>query len=544
MTDLTPTDIASTRAGYWATLRRIRLQASVFSFKGHEYQIEPMRSMVRRKCVMKATQGGFTEIEVLDALHGMIFRYLSQGVLYLHPTTDDVQEFSKSRFNPLIVANPEVIGKYVKSAGKGTDTASLKKIHNAFLYLRGARLSQKISDVNESSKLKSIPVDRVVFDEVDHMDEDVIAKALGRMGHSKIKQERYLSNPLIPGEGIDKIFSQSDQRHWFRKCGCGEWTCAELSFPDCVKIRPDGTGYIGCNKCGKELPIDRVDDKGDYTSEWVPSVPANSDYMHGYRWSQLTSVFNDPAEILDAFTNPPEGNLADVYRLRLGLPYIGAEDRLTEAQVYNCCCNDIIAHSHDGPSAMGVDVGKIKHVTIGVRTNQNQYKITKSVQLSSWDDIHAIAKRFNVKSAVVDIRPYEDSARKFQQEAKFKVFLCEYKENTPQGTVYNDRTGIVSVNRTEIFDSTHRLVTTPGMLTIPRYCPEVKEFAKQMCGAYKVLETNKKSGTSIYRYKGENDHYRNAMNYFILAASGHKIGIVSRHKTNKQEDVISDYVRI
>jgi hypothetical protein len=540
MTDLTPADIASADAGYWAVLRMIRLQASVFSFKDHEYQEEPMRSRVRRKCIMKATQGGFTEIEILDALHGMIFRFLAQGVLYLHPTTDDVQEFSKSRFNPLIVTNREAIGKYVKTAGRGTDTASLKKIHDAFLYLRGARLSQKISDINESSKLKSIPVDRVVFDEVDHMDEDVIAKALGRMGHSKIKQERYLSNPLIPGEGIDKIFSQSDQRHWFRKCShCGEWTCAELSFPDCVKIRKDGTGYIGCNKCGKEVPIW----VGDGSAEWVASVPANSDYMHGYRWSQLTSVFNDPAEILDAFTNPPEGNLADVYRLRLGLPYIAAEDRLTEAQVYNCCCNDIISHSHDGPSAMGVDVGKIKHITIGVKTNPNQYKITKPVQLSSWDDIHNLARRFNVKSAVVDIRPYEDSARKFQQEAKFKVFLCEYKENSPQGTVYNDRTGIVSVNRTEIFDTTHRMVTTPGMLTIPRYCPEVKEFARQMCGAYKVLETNKKSGTSIYRYKGDNDHYRNALNYFILAASKSRIAKVGSRK-NRQRVANNTYSRI
>ena len=537
--ELTPKDLADANAGYWAVLNEIKLQTGVFSFKDHEYQIEPMCFTGRRKCVMKGTQGGFTEDEVLDSLHGMRYRLLPQGVLYLFPTTDDVGEFSKSRFNPLIAANHEAIGKYVKTAGKGTDTASLKKIHNAFLYLRGARLSQKISDVNESSKLKSIPVDRVVFDEVDHMDEDVIAKALGRMGHSRIKQERYLSNPLIPGEGIDKIFSTSDQRHWFRECGCGEWTCAELSFPDCVKIRPDGTGYIGCNKCGEEVPIWA----GEGSAEWVPSVPANSDFMHGYRWSQLTSVFNDPAEILEAFTNPPEGNLADVYRLRLGLPFIGAEDRLTEAQIYNCCENQIQSHSHSGPCAMGVDVGKIKHIVIGVRSGDDQYAIVKVAQLSSWGDIHDIARRFNVKSDVVDIRPYEDSARKYQSESRHKTFLCEYKENTPQGTVYNDRTGIVSVNRTEIFDTSHRLVTTPGMLTIPRYCPEIKEFARQMCGAYKVLETNKKSGTSIYRYKGANDHYRNAMNYFLLAAKGHRIGRVGSYK-NRQTEVISDYVRV
>ena len=535
MEELTPNQIASVNCGYWATLMKLRLQASRFSFKDHEYQIEPMSSTARRRAYMKATQGGYSELEVLRSLWGMIYGKLPQGVLYMFPTTDDVQEFSKSRFNPLIAMNREAIGKHVKNAGKGTDTASLKKIHDSFLYLRGARLSQKVSDQNESSKMRGIPVDSCKFDEVDLMDEEVIAKARGRMGHSKVKEEVFISNPLVPGEGIDKIFSTSDQRHWFRKCGCGEWTCAELSFPDCVKIRDDGTGYIGCNKCGKEVFI--------RDGEWVPSVRLNSDFMHGYRWSQLTSVYNDPAEILDAFVNPPEGNLADVYRLRLGLPYIAAEDRLTEAQVYECCKPTIMSHSHRGPCAMGVDVGKVKHVVIGIKTGSDQYTIVKVAQLSRWEDIMDIANRFNVKSAVVDIRPYEDSARKFQSDAKFKTFLCEYKENTPQGTLYNNNTGIVSVNRTEIFDQTHRMVTTPGMLSIPIFCPEIKEFAKQMCGAYKVLETNKKSGTSIYRYKGKNEHYRNALNYFKLAASGGKVARVSSNK-HRQKTANNKYSRV
>jgi hypothetical protein len=452
------------------------------------------------------------------------------GDLYLFPTTDDVQEFAKSRFNPLIIANREAIGKYVKSAGKGTDTASLKKIHDAFLYLRGARLSQKIGNVNESSKLKSIPVDHVIFDEVDHIDEEAIAKARGTMGHSRVQAETYLSNPLVPGEGIDKIFSTSDQRHWFRKCSCGEWTCAELSFPDCVKIRPDGTGFIGCNKCGKEVPIW----SGEGSAEWVPSVPSNSDYMHGYRWSQLTSVFNDPAEILDNFINPPEGNLADVYRLRLGLPYIGAEDRLTEAQVYECCGSNISPHGHSGPCAMGIDVGKIKHIVIGIRSGDEQYTIIKVAQLSSWEDIHDLAKRFNVKSAVIDIRPYQDMVKKFQSDESYRIFLCEYSNNPAYTRTWDTKRGIVKDYRTALFDETHRMVETPGMLTIPRYCPEIKEFARQMCGAYKLLETNKRTGAKEYRYKGENDHYRNALNYFILAASRSRIARVGSHRNRQR----------
>ncbi len=540
MSNLTPKEIASKDCGFWATMNKIRLASSVFDFKGHEYQRELMSSFVRRICVMKATQGGFTEIEVLCSLWGMIYKLLGQGVLYLFPTTDDVNEFSKSRFNPLIAGNKQSIGRFVKATGKGTDTASLKKIHNAFLYLRGARLSQKISDLNESSKLKSIPVDRVVFDEVDHMDEAVIGKARGRMGHSMIKQERFLSNPLVPGEGIDKIFATSDQRHWFRKCVCGMWTCAEKSFDEdpekCVGINSDGTGFIRCSKCGKEVSIDRKDDLGQNTSEWVPSAPGNSDFMHGYRWSQLTSAFNDPAEILSHFRIPPEGNLADVYRLRLGLPFIAAEDRLIQSQVFNCCDNDGMYSSHAGPCAMGVDVGITKHIVIGMRINRAQYKIVKVARLDSWNDIHDLANRFNVRSAVLDIRPYQDSVKDFQKVAKYLVFLCEYSNNPAYMRTWDTVKGIVKEYRTAIFDETHRIIVEPGMLTIPRVCPEIREFAKQMCAAYKLLETNKRTGAKEYRYKGKKEHYRNALNYFVLAASKSGIARVGTKRNNRQKN--------
>ena len=532
----TPEECASQDCGYWASeLYKIKLQTGPFTYKGHEYQIEPMKLQPRRRCIMKGTQGGWTEIEVLDSLHGMRYKRLPTGVLYLFPTTDDVGEFSKSRFNPLILSNREAIGKFVKSAGKGTDTASLKKIHDAFLYLRGARLSQKISDINESSKLKSIPVDRVVFDEVDHMDEDVIAKALGRMGHSLIKEERYLSNPIIPGEGIDKLFTESDQRQWYRKCHtCGKFTCAELFFMEdperCVGVRKDGTGYIACHNCGREIFI--ID------GHWEVTCKENSDYMHGYHWSQLTSVFNDPLEILDQYRNPPQGNLADIMRLRLGLAYIAEEDRLLKSQVFACCNNDNMYSSHSGPCAMGVDVGEIKHVVIGIRSGNEQYQIVKMAQFSgleAWNQIHDLARQFHVKSAVIDIRPDTDMCRQFQKEEPYRVFLCEYSDNPAYTRTWDTIKKIVKDYRTALFDETHRWVVNPGMLTIPRNShPEVKEFVKQMCNAYKLLETNKKTGAKAYRYKGKKEHYRNALNYFLLAASRHRIRTVSRYKTKRQ----------
>jgi hypothetical protein len=526
-------------AAIWAADNKIKLGGEVFTFTNHEYQLEPLSEQYKRTCDMKATQGGFTELFVLKSLHGMIHGRYKKGVLYLFPTNDDVNDFSKSRFQPLISSNRNAIGKYVKS----TDTAALKKIHNAFLYLRGARLSQIVKDEHkESSKLRSIPTDCNIFDEYDLMDEDVREKAFGRMGHSLVQEEHFLSNPTVPDYGISKLFyEESDQRHWFRRCGCGEWTSAEMSFPECVKIRKDGTGYIGCNKCGKELKIF----PGIGMGEWVAACPDKSSNMVGRRWSQLTSIFHDPADILEAFVNPREGNLGDVYRLKLGLPYIAAEDRLRQSEVLSCCGGKIEMIKHSGPCAMGVDVGKKKHVIIGARTGKDRYEIYKRTILSDWDDIHRLADRMGVKSAVIDIRPYEDSARDFQAKAKYKVWLCEYKETTPQGTNYNTHTGIVSVNRTEICDATHRLVTTPGMLTLPMLTDNMKEYAKQMCASYKVLEENKKTKVSVYRYKNAGpDHDRHATNYFLLAASGGKVATITQGRRRKAKRANNDYARI
>lgn len=556
--ELTPKDIASVDCGYWATLFKIRLQASVFSFKDHEYQIEPMSFTGRRMCYLKAAQSfGATEIEILKDLHGMIHGHFPLGVLHTFPTNDEVGEFSKSRFKPLIAANREAIGKYVKTQKGSTDTNALKMVRKAFLFLRGARLSEKVGDSSEStsSKTAGFSVDKCVFDEVDYMDMDVIEKFKGRMGESKVKKEVYLGNPSHEDFGIHSIFQQSDQRYWFRKCSCGglisttvattsrgNWTCAEKSFPQCVKIRSDGTGYIGCDKCGKEVPMWA----GKDSAEWVPDFPDKTRYMQGYMGSQLMSPRNDPAEILEDFVNPPFGNLADVCRLRLGRPYSNRDEKLRKGDVLSNCGNDAPAHSHSGPCAMGVDIGKFKHhIVIGVKIDNKRYEIIRTSFVTSKQAIYDLARRYNVKSDVLDIGPEYDLVREYQKISGHKTFLCEYSDIQLSPEIFNDNTGVVKVNRTEIFDKSHRLLTQ-GNIILPRQCPETEEFARQCCNCAKFEEKDKRKGI-VYRYRPTGDrqeHFRNALNYFILAASGYRVGIVSQYNKNKQTEVISEYARI
>jgi len=548
MPDLTPEQIASVNPGYWAILNKIRLQAGLFTFDGREYQLEPMNSTARRVCYLKAAQSfGATEMEVLKDLHGMIMKKYKLGVAHIFPTNDEVGEFSKSRFKTLIANNKISIGKYVKNASGSTDTTSLKNVNGGMLFLRGARLSQKVGDSAEStsSKTAGFSCDKCVFDEVDYMDTDVIEKYKGRMGDSPHKHEVYLGNPSHEDFGIDLLFKQSDQRYWFRKCSCGHWTCAELSFPQCVKIREDGTGYIGCDKCGKEVLMWA----GEGSAEWVPKFPEKSDYMHGYMASQLMSPRNDPAEILEDFINPPLGNLADVYRLRLGRPYSAREDKLRKSDVLANCGGDFPSIKHNGPCAMGVDVGKRYHaVVIGIKTGKDSHELLRTVKADGFQEVRALAKRYNVKSTVIDIGPYYEAAREYQKACNQKVYLCEYKDTQSVDEMFNENNGEVKVNRTAIFDKSHRLLTN-GSIRLACQCPETEEFARQCCNCAKFEETDKRKGTIVFRYRKTGDRMddlRSALNYYLIASGGHRIGYAKEYiKASAFGNTVqSDYDRI
>ena len=527
----------------WATVtNKIKLQKGYYSFDDRPYLLEPMASTFRRRCYIKSGQGGGTTAELLKSYHGMIFGYLPTGVLYLFPSTHNMQDFSKAIIGPIIKSNPHSIGKYVKNVKGATDAASLKTINGANLFLRGGSLNQLIEGQGESDNLKGISADSVKFDEIELMDKEAIAKALRAVANSTVKEEVYIGNPGIPGRGIDEIFNGSktfkgsDQRHWHRKClHCGEWSCAELTFPECVKIRPDGTGYVGCDKCGKEIFV--------RDGQWVPAYRDKSDYMHGYRWSHLTSPNHDPAEVLDHFINPPFGNLADVYRLELGLAYVSAEDRLVIGQVLSRCGPFIMGNQDPGPCSFGLDVGKIKHLVIGKRIGVNSYEIVKVVRLSSWSDIAQTVMRFNCISGVIDEGPYYDEAVRFQDMIPgIKTYLCHYSDPVVP-TRYDDKTRKVTVHRTGIFDATHNLVAEDGRLTLPRQTPEISEFAKQVCDPAKSLEINKRTNEAVYRYYGNEDHYRNTLNYWLLAAKNTPRAD-SYSLTRQEQNVDNEYARI
>ena len=203
----------------------------------------------------------------------------------------------------------------------------------------------------------------------------------------------------------------------------------------------------------------------------------------------------------------------------MGLPYISAEDRLRESDVYACCGGDVIrteATIHE--TAMGCDIGKNYHtVVVGERVDERRAKVIYICRVKGFDALHDIAKKYNVKSAVIDVRPYEEEFTKFQAAEPYRVYGAEYKDKQSNFCKTDEKSGIYSLLRNQIFDKTHLWIRNKE-IELPRRCAEMEEYAKQMCNAAKVLEEDEETGDRIYRYvKLGDDHYRSATNYFYMA---------------------------
>ena len=467
----------------------IVLDGKPFSFDRHEYLLEPYQDEHPHQVELKATQLGLTTKALLKALYGAKWGGY-KGVLYMFPSKTDVSDFSRSRISPLIEENPDISGWI-----KDTDSVNLKKIGDAFLYLRGMK-----SRVG----LKSIPVDFEVFDELDEAPPLAEDMAMERMAHSEFKHVLKLSNPTLPDYGIDKAFQGTDQRHWLLKCEkCGGYTNLVETFPDCLQQRGDRV-IRACRKCGGEL--------NPSIGEWVAKYPGAD--KRGRQYSQLFSHYVEPADILHQFRTT--NNLTDFYNLKIGIAYVEAHNRLTVQQILDLCDTEMLSGSKD-PCYMGVDQGKYLHVVIGQPKRVVHLNVYRD-----WEELDSLMRNFNVVRCVVDALPETRNARAFAKRFPGKVFLNYYNVHQKGSYSWNEGELIVQCNRTESLDSSHNEIQN-GEIALPKECEVVREFANHLHNVAKKLEEDEETGSKRYVYvKLGTDHFRHAFNYEVMAQSEKK----------------------
>ncbi len=477
----------------WALDTPIILDGKPFTFDRHEYLIEPYRDDHPHVVEIKAAQLGLSTKGMLRAVYGARYRGF-KGILYLFPSRADVLDFSRGRVNPLIEENPDTIGEWLQN----TDSAGLKKVWNAFLYFRGMR---------SAIGLKSIPVDFIVMDELDEAPQNAQDMAMARMSHSEFKEVLKLSNPTLPDYGIDLAFQETDQRYWHIKCPkCNTWNNLDETFPDCL-LEFKGRVIRACQKCQAEL--------NPSIGQWVATHPSVTD-KRGYHYSQLFSHYVDPAEILHLYRTTK--NLQDFYNLKLGRPYVEAQNRLSVQEVLALCGSSGIASGDPGPCSMGVDQGKTLHVIIGKKHPQKAGQLIHIGIYRDWEELDRLMRNFKVSRCVVDALPETRNARAFAERFKGKVFLNYYNEHRKGHYAWNEKELIVQCNRTESLDASHREIMDQDII-LPRENDIIREFAKHLHNVAKRLEEDEETGSKRYVYikLGGPDHWRHSYNYEAMA---------------------------
>lgn len=509
----------------WTMLRRRMIDPKTeLDFTRHLYLIEIYQQTAQEIVVKKAGQVCISEWLVSYSFHCGDER--DMNVLYLMPTDGDVSDFSQSRFGPALEASPYLEGIVVPATGgdgrRGSDKVTLKRIRNSFLYLRGGQVMTDVIGSGKrrtAHKLKSIPVDGLILDEVDEIPHAAIALARERLGHSEIAEVRCVSTPTYAGQGIDVLWRESDQREWMVPCPhCGQWQCItidhivleqdELERPVAWHGQAAGQAYPACEKCGREL--DRM-----ALGVWVARYPGRA--VVGYHPTKFASYVANLDNVIEKLRSTDETKRQECTNQDLGETYTPRGGQMT-AEVLDDCRRD---YGH-GPIArdepcLGADVGSVLHAVIrsGQDRATGEYTQRFAGEVESFEELGRLMRRFKVKRAVLDASPETKKAREFQ--ASFPegvVWLAYYLDDSKRESslTWKEDEGVVDMDRTWSLDEMYARFYE-GFNTLPANARDIPDYYEHLTAPVRVLE-EKKMGHKVARYvDARADHLAHAENY-------------------------------
>ncbi|WP_300745202.1 terminase gpA endonuclease subunit, partial [uncultured Helicobacter sp.] len=288
----------------WSEKYRVLSQESsaLFGkFQALSYQIEPMRCIsdpnVREVVLMWGSQLGKSEI-----LNNAIGYYIHQDpstILFLLPTEDMAEDYSKRRLTPMFRDTKE-LGSLIYDR-EANNTILIKNFKGGNLALVGS---------NSPSKLASKPIKVLIVDEVDRCENtkeghsiDLAQKRTNTYYDRKILK---VSTPTIKGHSvIESEYEMSDKRKYFVPCPkCGfyqvlyfeniKWEQRDNGEHDLDSVR---YACIECGSLWNEIEKNSAVSRG----EWRATQTIQNNTKVGFFLNALYSPFFTLKDIVKDF---------------------------------------------------------------------------------------------------------------------------------------------------------------------------------------------------------------------------------------------------
>lgn len=504
----------------WLRYATIILRGEPYSLKRHEYLEQIIHDPSPDQTFLKAAQVAISTLVLLKSIY--VAEYLGKKAIYFFPDDASVSDFSNDRCTPMLRNSP-----YLRSRVKDINNVGLKQVGDGSIYFRG---------LFSRGKTLSVDADFVILDEVSEMKDEHRALAHDRVMHSDLQWVHALSQPNIPGHGIDYEFATTDQHYWHIKCdACGFKNCMEIDFPANLipipsnksKTFPEGaTHYRGCSKCLARLNM--------ANGVWISHQPSRK--RRGYHLSQLYTQISPPgfpnyASKVMAEYEDSRRSQAKMSRFTisiLGYPYGGGTARVTD-ELLNRCEGDYGVTYSDVGAYMGVDQGDTLTISIGVRSGE-RLKFVWFEETEHWRRLDELMERYGVHYCVIDAMPNKHSAKQFASKYPGRVSIQYFKQGpqTKRQEVYEGECNIevINVDRTESLDSTidkmengsiqfpSRSLVSGALLSVVE---DVRRHLKKLIVRYEYQDNGSVRRTYIGGANIEN-HYGMAVNSTAIAA--------------------------
>ncbi len=501
-----------------------------WSFVHHPWLLEMSDCEAKEIVGQKGAQLGYTEWAMNKSFYAIDIQNVS--VLYILPSDDAASDFSADRFDRSLENSPHLSKMF-----SNVRNVQHKRAGNCSLYVRGSR---------SRSKLKSIDTALIIFDELDEMKQENLSLAEMRQSGMLITdtQQIKLSTPTTHDTGINILFKESTQDHFFFKCpSCGKLT--ELSWPESVVITAKDmhdpevvNSYYICQLCKNKLPNETKNDwlkpvQRGGTARFVPAH-SNKDRKGFY----VNQMYSDP-QISNA------GILAQHYLRGLNDPHIetefwnsriGVAHAVEGSKLKDHTLRDLKKDYHKGPVdgliTMGIDVGGVCHYEIDkwtippVRNPRLDINDEATCQLidegrtsgamNDFNELAGLIDQYQVDFVVIDSEPERRQAYQLATRFWGRVYLCDFlfSQSGRSITMSPEEECTIKVNRTSWFDLAMTRFRNKTII-LPRDLSE--EYVKHLCVPQRVYKQDKFGNSYGFYESNGPDHLALARVYSEIA---------------------------